>query len=129
LGSPAPRIELVILEVLYLGMLRIHQHLVEVLSCPALIAQVAYSHPAAIRVFAGLVVEVQVDILTQEPGSGIVCGGRTLWAGFCTPCFGSVDICQPDTVTGRLSKEVNEKNYDPFLLWVPFNRSVKIGPC
>ena len=53
-------------------MIGIHQHLVEVPPWPALVAQIAHGHPPAIRVFAGLVVQVQEDILAQEPGAGIV---------------------------------------------------------
>ena len=97
LAPPAPRIELVVLEALYHGMIGIHQHLVEVLARLALVAQIAHSHPPTIWVFPGLVVKVQEDILAQEPGAGIVGGGLPFWAGFCASRLGSVDIGQPDS--------------------------------
>jgi len=52
----------------------IHQHLVEVPPRLALVAQIAYSHPSAIGIFPGLVVQVQEDILAQEPLAGVFRG-------------------------------------------------------
>jgi hypothetical protein len=63
----------------------------------ALVAQIAYGHPPAIRVFPGLIVQVQEDILAQKPAPGILSGRLPFWAGFCASRLRAVDISQPDT--------------------------------
>jgi hypothetical protein len=55
---PAPRVELVVLEIFDHGIARIHRHLIEVPPWPALVAQIAYSYPPAILILPGLIIEI-----------------------------------------------------------------------
>jgi len=71
LVPPVLRIKLVVPEVLYHRMARVHNLLIEVPARPAVLGQIDHGHPSAIGIFARLFIEVKEYVVAQKPGPGI----------------------------------------------------------